>query len=232
MDLRLRAAFLAAVFSSLAAGSAHAVTLGQTDTFTGGVTAGWTSGNPHPFPPVGVTSGGPTGDGDGWLRLTATGLQGAGGKLVAFSGPQWAGDYLAASVTGITMDLSNLGTTALSMRLYFRSFAGTAYTLNPVALSAGSGWTHVSFDITPTSMSSGAATILANVGEFWLYHSPAATFPGPNIASVLGVDNVTAVPEPAALALFVAGLAALGMVRRRQAGAAGRRASSSPHVAS
>ena len=123
-----KAAAAAAVTLGMA--NAGALTLGQTDTFEDGSTNGWSTGIAHPAPPVA--------DPAGFLRITALGAAGAGGRLVAFAGPQWAGDYTAAGVTGITLDLANLGTTDLELRLRLAANADTVFS-GAVNLAAGSG---------------------------------------------------------------------------------------------
>jgi hypothetical protein len=64
--------------SALFVAPASAITLGQVDTFEGTTTLGWNVGSNHPSPPVVVDTGGPGGDGDGYMLLTAVGGAGAG----------------------------------------------------------------------------------------------------------------------------------------------------------
>lgn len=200
--------------SLLCCGPASALTLGMTDTFQDGSTEGWSSGAANPNPPFVVTSGGPAGAGDMFLQLIATGSPGAGGKLVAFSGVQWAGDYLASGVTAIAMDLNNRGATDLSLRLWVA--APDVMSQQPVLLKAGSGWTHVLFQLTPDALTGAAALALSNVSQLRLFHGTDAFFPGQNIATQLGMDNVSAVPEPQTWALLGAGLALIAGLRMRR----------------
>ncbi|MBT9500254.1 MAG: PQQ-dependent sugar dehydrogenase [Burkholderiaceae bacterium] len=200
--------------SLLCCGPASAVTLGMTDTFQDGSTEGWSSGAANPNPPFVAVSGGPGGAGDMFLQLAATGNPGAGGKLVAFSGAQWAGDYLAGGVTAIAMDLNNMGATDLSLRLWVA--APDVMSEQPVLLKAGSGWTHVLFQLTPDALTGAAALALSNVSQLRLFHSTDALFPGQNIATQLGVDNISAVPEPQTWALLGAGLALIAGLRMRR----------------
>lgn len=209
----LAATLAAAAMAALPAG---AVSLGQTDHFNGGLTAGWASGAANPNPPVGVASGGPGGAGDGYLHIPSNGAGGAGGRLVVFSGDAWAGNYSAAGISAITMDVNNLGLTDLSLRLYFENASAAAYSLQAISLPAGSGWTPVRFDIQPSALSGAAAAALASALDFRLYHSPAAGAPqaAPFIAASLGIDRVSAVPEPAAAGLMALGLG-LGLAAHR-----------------
>jgi hypothetical protein len=186
MNLHARSAALAAVLAALCLNPAQAITLGHVDTFEGGSTQGWGSGANNGLPPT-LASGGMQGADDHFLLVSASGVHGPGGKLVALAGDAWTGDFIAAGVNGLTMDLINLGSTDLSLRLYLLGGPGqSALTLSAASLPAGSGWTHVVFDIAPAAL----------------------------VGSVLGIDNVTAVPEPAATTLLLAGLLALAWRRQ------------------
>lgn len=207
------ATLLVAVLS-LGSGAARALAPGQSDTFSGGSLDGWGSGAAHPSPPIVVPGGGPGGATDSFLQLSATGLSGPGGKLVGIAGAQWTGDYTAAGVTGVSMWLRNEGAADLSLRLWLSSPGASAVTTASVLLPAGSGWRPASFSLLPGALTGAGATTLADVTELRLFHGASAAFPGANIAAQLGVDNVTAVPEPAAAVLMLAGLAGLLAHRR------------------
>ena len=191
-------------------GPAGAVTLGQSNTFQDGTTNNWTSGAVNPVPPVNVASGGPAGAADRYLLLSSTGGAGAGSRLVAFAGPAWSGDYLSSGVSQIDMDLRNLGNTDLVLRLLFGGPANSsALSTDGVLLPAGGGWLHVSFSVLPGALTGLPLLALTDVTQLRLFHSSTAVSPGDAIAAQLGVDNVTAVPEPATVGLLGAGLAAL-----------------------
>jgi MYXO-CTERM domain-containing protein len=57
---------------------------------------------------------------------------------------------------------------------------------------------------------------LSGATQFRLFHGSSAVYPGQNVAAQLGIDNVSAVPEPRQALLFVAGLLALGAGRWRR----------------
>jgi len=184
---------------ALASLPARAIVAGQVDTFGNGSTEGWTSGGAHPSPPVNVASGGPAGEGDGYMRVTSVGGFGAGSRFVAFNTAQWAGDYTAAGVVTITMDVNNLGESALALRLSIADGQGQTSpnmaVTEAVSLPAGSGWTSVSFGVDPESLivrSGSVATALTTARVVRLIHSPT---PGatPEIEASLGVDNIRAV---------------------------------------
>lgn len=202
-----RDALVLTMACGLFAGSAAAVSLGTTDTFDGGSTEGWSTGDPSPNPPVAI---------DGYLLITSTGISGPGGKLVAWPGDDFDGNYLAAGVRALAMDLNNLGPTPLSLRLYLDGPLGsTAVSRSAIVLPAGSGWISVAFPMLPAAFDGPGNLVLGNVSQLRLYHGVAASYPGGNIVAQLGVDNVVAVPEPGVAWMLAGGLAALALMRRR-----------------
>lgn len=206
---------------------AMAVVPGQIDTFEDGTTQGWVAGASHPFPPVNVATGGPAGVDDNFLLLTSLGTFGPGGRVSAFNLVQWSGDYLALGVGGVTMDVRNLGSTDLSLRLLIADPLGgppanVAFSTDAVLLPAGGTWTTVSFPISTSALTpllGDVESALHNATELRLFHSVATTFPGEPVNASLGVDNITATAVPEAstwtclLGLGVAGTVSL--LRRR-----------------
>lgn len=217
--------FGAAVLAACAlagAPSAGAITLGQSDTFEDGSLQGWGNGPGNAAPPQNIASGGPAGSGDAYLLTTASGTAGPGGRLVLISGPAWGGNYPLAGVTGLAVDLYNIGSTDLVLRLLVEGPVGaSAYSTVPVVLGAGSGWTHVTFSTLPAAFTGQAVPALAAATQLRLFHSTGG-FPGDAIAAVLAVDNVSAVPEAGSAALLLLGLAALGLRRVRHGRGLGR----------
>lgn len=216
----LRAAL--AVSGIIAAAPALAITVGTVNAFapgSPGATLGWVSGAANPQPAV-VNAGGPAGAGDAYLKLVPGG--GAGRLVLISRAPDWTGDYTAAGVTGIAMDLNNLGSADLSLRLFLGdpNLAGS-FSASAVLLPAGSGWRHAFFPTSPAALRDAAAPLLAPsapllVPELRLYHATGAVGvrSADAVATTLGVDNITAVPEPAAVWLMLCGLVA-GALRRR-----------------
>jgi glucose/arabinose dehydrogenase len=166
-----------------------------------------------------VGTGGPAGAGDSFLQLTSLGGFGPGSRMVAFLGPQWAGNYSAAQVTALRFDANNFGADDLVLRLSLSGSAGSAISTDGVLLPAGSGWTRLTLSLAPGNLS--GANVLGNVLGLRLFHATTAEFPGETVAARLGIDNVTAVPEPGAALLLCGGLVMLmGTLRRRQRGGA------------
>jgi hypothetical protein len=225
---------VAAVFLMTPAVGRADVILGQVDTFETGTTLNWFAGlgfgPPNPLPPVNVATGGPAGAGDNFLLLSSNGDLGfgPGSRLTAMNEAQWAGDYLAAGIQAISMDVNNLGATDLFLRLAFEDAMGgpptnVAFSTMPLFVPAGSGWISLLFATTPGALTAGLGSIeaaLANATVLRLYNSPAANFPNPGfpipaVTASLGVDNIAAVPEPATLMLVGSGI--LVMIRRNRA---------------
>lgn len=231
------------VAASLASAAAHTPgvaaadpVLGQVDDFEDGTTQGWRinllgiGSPPAEVLPVNIPDGGPGGDGDGFLRMTSLGTAGPGGRLVALNlDDRWTGNYLASGVSALRMDLNNLGTTDLALRILFERTDGgpptdIAWSTLPVLLPAGGGWTTATFDIRPDDLTAGLGSIhdaLEFASVIRIFHSPASEFPGPPTVAVLGVDNIQAVPEPASWRMVVAGL--LGLAALGRAGRLARR---------
>jgi len=191
------------------------------DTFQDGTTMGWVEGAISPNPPTNVANGGPGGVGDRYLQNIASGPpSGAGSKQIMFNRTQWAGDYAAAGITRIDAMVNNLGANDLYLRLalegdFFERYAST----NAIHLPAGSGWQAVSFDLGPAGLTqiSGTdplATVLGGISEVRILSAQSGpTWFGDDVLSILGVDNLTAAPEPGSLLLLVAGAL---VVRRRR----------------
>lgn len=197
------APLLAAVLSLTASCAFGAVTLFQTDNFDS--LNGWTSGSPNPNPPSILADSGPSGGGDSALRVLANG-GGAGGRLVTFNRSTWVGDFSGEGITSITMDLRNLGTSSLSVRIAFNGPGGWWITAAE-SVPAFAGWGNHAFNIQASALvasdgGTNAAATLAGVTEMRILHSPNPDHTGAALSGTMLVDNVTAVPEPSALILL------------------------------
>jgi hypothetical protein len=209
---------------------AAAPVLGQVDDFEDGSVMNWIvgagpMGAVSPVPPTNVSSGGPGGVDDNYLYLQSLGGAGAGSRLTAQNFVQWTGDYLTSGVGSVRMDVRNLGTTDLSLRLLVLELGmmgpvNGAFSTDAIFVPAGQDWTTVVFPLVPDALTSfvGSTTAaLSNVSELRIFHNVAAAFPPPAVVAELGVDNITAaqaIPEPGSVLLGAAGLLALYAARR------------------
>ncbi len=218
------------LLSFLAVPATFGTTIGQIDTFEDGTTAGWVVGllgALHLAPPENVPRGGPGGVDDNFLLLRSAGSGGAGSHLTVLNPDQWAGNYLAAGIGTIRMDVANFGDTDLALRLLFEDPQGGprqdhAFSKVPILLPAASGWATVSFPIDPAALQADAGSVdaaLMNATVLRIFHSTYSTYPGESITASLGVDNIQAiraVPETTP----TLGLLALSLLafRSRRAG--------------
>jgi hypothetical protein len=227
------ALFLATV---LAARPAFAIPI-VPDDFEDGTTEGWVANilgmGAHPAPPANVADGGPLGIGDNYLLLTALGGGGNASRLTAINLSDWAGDYIAAGVTAISMSANNMSGVDLFLRLVFEDPIpgppmNIAYSSDPILLPAGSGWTPIVFPVAPGFLTAPPGfgdvdTALHNTTLIRLYHSEDDNFPNPvfpidTVVAQLGVDNIaaTTIPEPATLTLLATGIGTIAAKRRRR----------------
>ena len=195
--------------------AAVAISVGSTDTFTGSLD-NWQKGITNPTYLSVVASGGPAGAGDSYMQSVADG-GGSFGRLTVFNQSQWDSDYLTDGVTSIRMNLLNSGTGPLQVRLGLRNSGGAGYiSTNPFALGTGSGWQTADFPVTEAALTTVGApgsfsSFLSSGFALRILHATStANLNGSTVVGTLGVDNVTAVPEPSALVL--AGLSGIGLV--------------------
>jgi hypothetical protein len=181
-----------------------------------------------------IASGGPTGAGDAYLQVTAGGGSGPGSRLSVMNATQWAGNYLAAGIGSIEMDLINLGSTDLTIRLFFEDPIpgppqNEAVSTQGVFLPAGGGWVHAIFDLNAlTALEGTVLGALTQTTILRIIHASGVSEATP-VAGVLGVDNILAVAgtiaidEPASGWLLAAALVAFALQRARRTAFADRR---------
>lgn len=133
-----------------------------------------------------------------------------------FNQNQWDSDYVTDGITSIRMDLLNSGTVPLQVRLGLRNSAGAGYiSTTPFALGTGGGWQTADFPVTEAALTTVGApgdfsSFLSDGFALRILHATStANLNGSTVVSTLGVDNVTAVPEPSMLAIL--GLGAVGL---------------------
>jgi len=212
-----------AAFIAATSHTASAVTIGDVDTFSSGL-AGWQKGQVNPTFLSVVNSGGPAGAGDAYMQSVAD-ESGSFGRLTVFNEAQWNSNFLASGVTAIRMDLLNSGTVPLQVRIALRNSVGAGFiSSSPFPLDVGGGWQSFEFPVTQAALTSvgspgSYASFLESGFALRILHATStANLNGNPVVSTLGIDNITAVPEPSTYAMVLAGLACGGysMWRRRK----------------
>jgi len=196
---------------------AHAIDFGQVDNFQDGTTMDWINGGGSPV--LNIDTGGPAGAGDRYLQISSTGSIEPGGRLTVLNLIQWVGNYIAAGVTAIEIDLRNEGAVDLSIRLAFKEsfgFGTPGYLSQPMILPAGSGWLHFFISLAPSDLipvggPAPYATFFSNGnGEMRIINAVGTgNLNGEPIAAQLGIDNIRAVPEPTTTAFLGTGMVLL-----------------------
>lgn len=195
------------------------ISFGQIDDFQDGTTQGW-GGGPGSS---NVATGGPAGAGDAYLQVIGTGGFGQGSRVATFNDTQWPGDYVAAGVDAIQVDMANFGASNLEMRaVLFFTASGDWTSTNTTVIPADGIWRSYTFglgagDLTQVGGVGSHAAALASVGRLMFRHQPGAPAGiggGVPIAGTLGIDNITAIPEPSSVALLAIG--GLALLRRKK----------------
>lgn len=222
----VRAALVLGLATVLPVDASAQITRNQIDTFETATTLNWANGGAFGTPQPTVVTGGMGGANDHYLQVTADG-SGPQGRLSVFNRTQWLGNYNAAGVNAVEMDLRNFSATVLAIRI--------GYKVSPVSGSPGYSsttgftlandglWHHAVFSLADTAMSpinlpsTSFNTLLNGPGEMRILHSATPSLTGDNVVAVLGVDNIKAVPEPVGI-LAVALMGAVIAVRCRRRG--------------
>ena len=204
---------------------------GQVDAFTSGTADGWREGAQSPNPPAFDNGNGSDGLA-GHLMNISGGGGGAGSRQLMWNDDsRWQGNYFGAGVSSIQVFADNRSGNGndFNLRLAFDGPGGWFVT-DAFALADGSGWTGFTYDIRTglTHIAAGGGTgVLADtmtaVERFEILSS--AGLPsfagngdllrGDSVAGDLRIDNITAIPEPAA-GLLLTLVAFYGVSRRRR----------------
>ncbi len=192
------------VLSLLIASQATAVTYDQVDDFQdpNDAAAGWRGGSGGTAIPRRVANGGPGGDGDAYLRVATLRYH-----LATKNTDQWTGNYLAAGIDAIEMDLNLIrpGTDAIEIRIMLLGPGGVFASANLTDPIATGAWQRYRFGLTAADLvhvTGGTGDLddtLVDVSKLLIRHDRAEpTVPGnhpPHVTARLGIDNIHAVPE-------------------------------------
>ena len=185
------------VLAVLVSNNVQGQTLGQTDDFEMGL-GDWREGPNSRNPPVVIPSGGPTGLNDAFMRATSDGMGGAGGRQVVFNRSQWSGDFTAAGITSVSVDIFNENNGPMSVRLGLAQAINNNRFVTPAqVVPADQQWHTVTFDVSDGAMinvqgSLSQADVLADVAEMRILVNANADWAGSVVNSSMGLDNITA----------------------------------------
>jgi len=204
---------LATAIPIFAPSFSHGITLGQIDSFEDGTKQGWEAG-----PSLQILSGGPGGPNDHYIKLMPGG-SGPGMLLQISNGTQWSGNYLAAGVTGVEMDLINFATDAMPMRVAIGNGTTGYGSTTAISLPADGQWHHLTFAISAASMTAGTQAapfgqVISNVPTLNVFDSNTTQIPASGLNG-FGLDNIHAIPEPSTICLAVSATIGLVLFRRR-----------------
>jgi Dockerin type I domain len=184
---------LLAVAVGLSIQTALAVTLNQVDTFQTGTTLDW-SGNSSP---TNIPDGGREGALDGFLQISSI-----KSHLATFNQAQWVGDYTAAGIEAIELDMNHLAGDPVSVRLYVLDSIGRAFASTVTKPIADSTWKRYQFGLAATDLTNlDGGTLdatLTGVSKILIRYDIAAT-PTPTgggqvgVTATLGLDNIRAI---------------------------------------
>lgn len=203
----------------------HAATLGAIDDFQHGTTAGWGGGGGA----SNIADAGPAGPGDHALRVATS-----SSRVAIVNTSQWTGDFIAAGITQLEMDVRNENGFPLAMRIGFAKGAigsggaGDTYvSAASVPVASDGQWHRITLNLSPADFiphtansnpTPDAAAALAAVSHFRILHNPVPNFLGATGPATFFLDNIHAVPEPCTLTLAGLTLAlAAARGRRRSA---------------
>jgi hypothetical protein len=230
---KLFAFSLCVLFSGLGLSNcpAFAVAVGQVDEFFEDDYQNWGGAAAGVLPDVG-----PTGDGDFSLLVEASGFPGgAGSRLVTFNGgvgapvaTQWTGDWIAAGIRTLSLDVLNPNDFALTMWLGIAGpgppgFAGSGdsyVSKSGIPVPADGLWHSVEFSVLPGDFDawgsgSDPAAALANVLQMRIMHAVVQDWRGATGDALMLIDNIRAIPEPSAWSLAAMAAATLRRFRKR-----------------
>ncbi len=166
------------------------VVFAQSSDFNDSSTQGWDNGNSAPDPTI--LLGGPDGDMDPYLRVSADG-EGAGGRAVVFnSSADWTGDKLA-SFDSLRIMAANFSDKELTLRITISGGGEQVTSNSALSLAANDeSWVALSFALDEMNFSGGnVTTALSSVTKVEIFHG-AADGAAPFIEADFGLDNLEA----------------------------------------
>ena len=197
--------------------TSHAATLFSLDDFQDGTLQNW-SGNSGR---ILVPTGGPSGAGDAFLSMGNAGQN----RLATFNKADHAGDYLAAGIVAVTLDMMAPATnpTAPDMRVVlFGPRANDRWTsATPHTVPNDGVWRSYTFSFDESELAhvlggNTYAAMISDVERLMFRYDPGGpSSDGVNYNGQVNLDNIRLVPEPSTT-LFLALTTAALITRRRR----------------
>lgn len=174
------------------------VVAGQIDDFENGTVQSWSEGgslSSSPNPPVNISTGGPNGANDNFLRNVSSGGFGAGSRMVMFNQNQWAGNYSGQNIIAIKFKAKAI-TNSLNLRIAFDGTGGRICTTNAYIINSGNPWEEVIIPISPSDFTLVGGTnisqTLQNVNTMRILSSSSPAWEGAVISATLDIDTIEA----------------------------------------
>jgi hypothetical protein len=144
--------------------------------------------------------------------------------MLVLNDSQWSGDWIGAGIGAVGFDAINEGETPMSLRLALGSgdeLGPWLATTGSFPLLVGGGWQAVELSVDPSDLQcvSGGncaepAVELTDIAQLRILSAASPSRQGDLIAATLGLDNITALPEPALAWLEAGALLAVIALRR------------------
>jgi hypothetical protein len=194
---------VAGVFLLVPVAAEADVIVGQIDTFEDGSESGWETWSDQQA----ISDGGPSGPGDLFFEINASPFYTSLG--VGNNSLRWSGDYAAAGVTAIGLDLKpwefeseiHLSLRGWGLEGYSVYTSTTPLLIEPLNPFENNGWKHVEVDLTEDQFTlvegfGSFASVLSNVLEVSLYDELSAGGPGTPGSYPLLTPDKPVLPPP------------------------------------
>jgi hypothetical protein len=197
---------VAVCFSSLLVGKSWAITGNQLQDFQSGASQ-WSVSNGAALVPV-LPDEGPAGAGDFALHMSSSELSVP--RLLVINTSEWDGNWTAAGIFQISMDVRNPNNFDLAMRLGIAGPGGVSsggsgdtHVTQALSVAPDNAWHTLTFNVAAANFtaleSTSTAAALANVSHFRIIHNPSASFIGAFVQGAFDIDNIRAIaPDPIA----------------------------------
>lgn len=185
---------------------ARAIVVDVVDDFQDGTSQNWGFNFGGSLPVGNAPDAGPSGIGDHSLYMSTT-MHG-GGKLIVINSQRWSGNWTAAGVARVALDVRNPTESQFAMRLGVVGPGGVSvgsgdgHITDPIPVPADNQWHSIVFNVLESDLTAIGATstsaALASVKELRIYSNPLPQIIG-QVGGSFYLDNIRALgPAPVA----------------------------------